>query len=125
MLTTKLRPFVKTISRISPADAASKNVARALASTQNFDRSGSNSSSRRFITTEQERSFREEGILDEMGMTAFSTLHELQANSSRVYAENELFGTYQEDSNKFHFMTYDDYNQKVNQCRALLKDLGE
>lgn len=57
-------------------------------------------------------------------MTAFNTLHELQVNSSLVYSENELFGTYEEESKGYNYMTYDEYNQKVNKCRSLLKDLG-
>eukprot|EP00536_Pseudo-nitzschia_multiseries_P000338 jgi/Psemu1/299994/fgenesh1_kg.4_\ len=57
-------------------------------------------------------------------MTAFKTLHELQEHSSLIFADNELFGTYDEQSKTFKYMTYAEYNQKVNQCRSLLKDLG-
>ena len=126
MLTTKLRPFAGRISRISHTGATSKSTAKALASAYNIEIPTSVSSTpRRFITTEQETFFQERGFLDAQGMTAFNTLHELQVHSSHVFSKNELFGTYEEQSNTFKFMTYDEYNQKVNQCRSLLKDLGE
>ena len=78
----------------------------------------------RFISTAQTEEFQKQGILDDQGLTVFDTLHEMQVNSCKVFTQNELFGTYDEPSNSFLFMTYDEYNQKVNQCRALLKDLG-
>uniref|UniRef100_A0A7S4EPR5 AMP-dependent synthetase/ligase domain-containing protein n=2 Tax=Pseudo-nitzschia australis TaxID=44445 RepID=A0A7S4EPR5_9STRA len=125
MLTTKLRPFARRISKISHPRTASKSTAKALASAHNIEIPTSVSPTpRRFITTEQEKHFQERGFLDAQGMTAFNTLHELQVHSSHVFSENELFGTYQEQSKTFNFMTYDEYNQKVNQCRSLLKDLG-
>lgn len=64
-------------------------------------------------------------MLDDQGLTVFDTLHQMQVNSCQVYKENELFGTYDEASNSFLYMTYEEYNQKVNQCRSLLKDLGK
>jgi hypothetical protein len=83
------------------------------------------STSRRFITTDQEKHFQGLGILDDQGLTTFNTLHDLQVHSSLVFKENELFGTYEEESKSYQYITYDEYNQKVNQCRGLLKDLGK
>jgi hypothetical protein len=80
---------------------------------------------RRFITSDQEKHFQGAGILDDQGMVIFNTLHELQVNSTMVYRDNELFGTYDKESKSYLFMTYAEYSQKVNQCRALLKDLGK
>jgi hypothetical protein len=79
----------------------------------------------RFISTEQEQNFKQLGILDDQGLTVFDTLHDMQVNSCRVFKDNELFGTYDQEAKGFKFMTYDEYNQKVNQCRTLLKDLGK
>ena len=131
MLTSKLRPVTRRVGILSSADAASSRVARnilPIPSTLAHNiatTTSASSTSRRFITTEQEKHFQGRGILDAQGMTAFNTLHELQVHSSLVFSENELFGTYEEESKSYIYMTYDDYNQKVNQCRALLKDLGE
>ncbi len=83
------------------------------------------STSRRFITTDQEKQFQELGVLDDQGLTRFDTLHELQVNSNLVFKEHELFGTYSEESKNYHYITYDEYNQTVNQCRVLLQDLGK
>lgn len=125
MLTSKLRPVRRLIGITSSVDAASKRVAKSAAVAHNVDTLTSIlSTSRRFITTDQEKHFQGLGILDDQGLTVFHTLHELQVHSSLIFKENELFGTYEEDSKKYHYKTYDEYNQKVNQCRVLLKDLG-
>lgn len=81
-------------------------------------------SSRRFISTQDEKTFQDMGLLDEYGLAVFDTLHEMQYNACQVYAKNELFGTYDTSAEAFQFMTYAEYNDKVNQCRSLLKDLG-
>lgn len=123
MLASKLRPFTrltKITSSVGPAPRVSKRVVVA----HNTHPFASTSSSCRFITTDQEKHFQGLGILDDQGLTAFNTLHELQVNSALVFKENELFGTYEEESNSYRYMTYDDFNKKVNQCRVLLKDLG-
>jgi len=124
MLTSKLRPVTRRVGIISSADAAFSRVIPSALAHNIATTTSASSTSRRFITTEQEKHFQERGILDAQGMTAFNTLHELQVHSSLVFSENELFGTYEEESKSYIYMTYDDYNQKVNQCRALLKDLG-
>ena len=71
------------------------------------------SSAFRFISTEHEKECQELGLLDEDGLTVFDTLHEMQVNSCKVFSENDLFGTYQEDSNSFEYITYQDYADKV------------
>jgi len=104
---------------------SSANIAGGRRALQNIiDTRAPTSNTCRFLTNEQEKHFHEMGCLDKQGMTAFNTLHELQVNSTLVYSENELFGTYNEESKSFQYMTYSEYNEKVNQCRALLKDLG-
>jgi len=125
MLTSKLRPVRRLIGITSSVDAASKRVAKSAAVVHNVDALTSTlSTSRRLITTDQEKHFQGLGILDNQGLTVFHTLHELQVHSSLIFKENELFGTYEEESKRYHYKTYDEYNQKVNQCRVLLKDLG-
>ena len=123
MLTSKLRPFTRQIGIRSSVNTTSNKVAKGLAvAHHNFDAFMSNC---RFITTDQEKHFQELGVLDDQGLTTFNTLHELQVNSSLVFKENELFGTYEEQSKSYNYITYDEYNKKVNQCRVLLKELGE
>ena len=78
----------------------------------------------RYLTTREEN-FREAGILDENGLTTFDTLHEMQVRSCMVYSGNDLFGTYNSGSEQFEYMTYQEFDGKVNQCRPLLKDLGK
>jgi hypothetical protein len=78
----------------------------------------------RYLTT-REDNFREAGILDESGLTSFDTLHEMQVRSCMVYSGNDLFGTYNSGSEQFEYMTYQEFDGKVNQCRSLLKDLGK
>jgi hypothetical protein len=79
----------------------------------------------RFISIENEKHLQELGYLDEQGLTVFDTLHEMQFRSCQVYAQNDLFGTYNPKSDKFEYTTFEDFSQKVHQCRAVLKDLGE
>ena len=62
--------------------------------------------------------------LTEDGFTQFDTLHEMISRSTRVFADNELFGTYSAESNQFEWITFQDYEEKVHQCRSALKDLG-
>jgi len=83
------------------------------------------SSSNEVNLTEQEKIFQSKGLLDEQGFTIFDTLHEMQVRSCEVYAENELFGTYSPESKLFEWMTFNEYGTSVDQCRAVLKDLGK
>lgn len=66
-----------------------------------------------------------QGLVDAKGLTMFNTLHELQETSCEVYAGNELFGTYDEKSGRFVYLTYREFGHKVDECRAVLKHLGE
>jgi hypothetical protein len=67
----------------------------------------------------------EPGLLDNQGMTVFNTLHELQEVACKVYANNDLFGTFSEQSQKFEYLTYKEFGHKVEECRAVLKHLGK
>jgi long-chain acyl-CoA synthetase len=68
--------------------------------------------------------WQELGYVDDKGLTIFDTLHEMQVRSCQTYGENPIFGTYSPESQKFEWMTFADYEEKVNKCRAVLKDLG-
>lgn len=83
------------------------------------------SSTTRSISTERENHFKELGYLDDEGLTIFSTIHDMQVRSCEVYADNELFGSYDEMENKFKYVTYAEFDSKVDKCRAVLKDLGK
>ena len=69
--------------------------------------------------------FQAQGLLDNKGLLAFKTLHELQMRASKVFRENELFGTFNESSGRFEYLDYHDFGIKVDECRQLLKHLGE
>ncbi|KAL3922081.1 MAG: hypothetical protein SGILL_002395 [Bacillariaceae sp.] len=69
--------------------------------------------------------FQDQGLVDSSGLTQFNTLHELQLTACKVYPDNELFGTFSESSGRFEYFTYKDFGQKVEECRAVLKHLGE
>lgn len=64
------------------------------------------------------------GFVDEDGLTVFETLHDMQVRSCKVFSDRELFGTYSEESNKFEWMTYAQYAEKVDTCRAFLQSVG-
>lgn len=92
---------------------------------------GPSSSFRRFSSTVDQHQLIERGIMDENNLLQFKTLHELQHNSSMAFPDNPLFGTYTEHQNdnseveaSFQWMTYEEYGQKVHECRTMLKDLG-
>ena len=79
-------------------------------------------------TLTSSRSFSSSGsqlVDDETGLLKFNTLHELQENACQVYGhDHELFGTFSESSQKFEYMTYSDFGQRVEECRSVMKDLG-
>jgi hypothetical protein len=120
MLASKFRPISRRIRNLS---FAAKGILPKGTAAGNA--SLTSTIAARSISTEQEQHFKQLGILDDQGLTVFDTLHEMQVNSCQVFKDNELFGTYDQASNDFKYMTYDEYNQKVNQCRSLLKDLGK
>jgi hypothetical protein len=102
-----------------------KSLLPALTTTTTTSSSSTSSTSVRFISTEQEKEFQSLGLLDDTGLTAFETLHEIQINSCTIFPQNDLFGTYDEEIKSFKFMTYEEWGRNVDRCRALLKDLGE
>jgi hypothetical protein len=64
------------------------------------------------------------GVLDHDGLTVFSTLHELQKHSCLAFASKHLFGTYSSVSDNFEWMTFEEFDDKVQLCRIALQDLG-
>ena len=70
------------------------------------------------------KGYQNEGWMDSDGLTVFNTLHELVDRSCHLFADRKMFGTYNEEVNKFEWMTYANFDDKVHQCRAVLKDLG-
>jgi len=69
--------------------------------------------------------------LDNNNMIQFDTLHELQKNACIAYSNSDLFGTYTlpeittgKEKGEFQWMTYKDFDDNVNKCRTVLKDLG-
>jgi hypothetical protein len=117
MLASRVRNLSSSLLRNS------SNVRSQLS--QQSPRSLSSGAASHAALTPQEQVFYEQGILDERGLTVFSTLHDMQVNSCQVYAGKKLFGTYGEASKQFEWMTFQDYAHRVDQCRAMLKNLGE
>jgi hypothetical protein len=76
-------------------------------------------------TEEKQQHFQELGYLDKNGLTVFDTLHEMQVRSCAVYADNDLFGTYDPQSKQFVYESFHDYAHQIDKCRVVLKDLGE
>lgn len=52
----------------------------------------------------------------------FDTLHSLNANATKQYETNPLFGTFSND--QFQWMTYGDFGRRVELCRGVLRDIG-
>jgi len=118
LLTSKLGPSV--VRRVGAGIMSSTENTTLLSAATN----SASSTARRFITNDQEKNFQRAGIIDDQGMVVFDTLHELQVHSSILYSDNDLFGTFDDKTKSYHYMTYAEYRTKVNQCRTLLKDLG-
>ena len=125
MLASRFRSATRLTGLKPSLVAISNKGLEAVAVACNVESSSSRSTSRRFITTDQEKHFQELGVLDEEGLTRFNTLHELQVNSALVFKDNELFGTYAEESKSYNYITYDEYDQRVSKCRSLLKESGK
>ena len=49
----------------------------------------------------------------------------MQVNACEVFAKNDLFGTFSEDSKTFEYITYHEFEQRVDCCRTVLRDLGK
>ncbi|GMH72539.1 hypothetical protein TrRE_jg2028, partial [Triparma retinervis] len=56
------------------------------------------------------------------GLLQFDTLHEVQKRAAGQWPDKPLFGTY--NGGRFDWMTYSEFDEKVEQSRALLADLG-
>mmetsp|Transcript_4379 Transcript_4379/g.8938 ORF Transcript_4379/g.8938 Transcript_4379/m.8938 type:complete len:698 (-) Transcript_4379:42-2135(-) len=98
----------------------------------------------RFFASSQPASSSSEGkqltrqdVLDSDGLLQFKTLHEMNYYASIAFKENPLFGTYKapevEDNvvkdpsgalGTFEWMSYGEYGEMVEKCRAVLKDIG-
>ena len=83
------------------------------------------SSCKRHISSDRVKEYQDLGYLDEYGLTKFDTLHEMQVRSCAVYAENDLFGTHNPESDQFEYITYKEFENRVNACRSVLHDLGK
>lgn len=106
-----------------PSPSSSSSSRRLLARAQSAA-AASDAADATATFTPRERELQRQGLLDERGLTVFHTLHEMQVNSCRVFAEKQLFGTYSEASQRFEWMSFQDYADQVDRCRAMLKDLG-
>ena len=82
------------------------------------------SKSYRFLSSSTSSTSHHEEYLDDNGLTKFNTLHDLQVRSCALFADNDLFGTYDNSKDSFEYMTYADYDSKVDACRKVLMDLG-
>ena len=117
MLSTRLQPISNKLLK-----AIARNRGRELSASLSTTW---HSSCRRNISTERGNHFKELGYLDAEGLTIFDTLHDMQTRSCSVYAENELFGSYDDKTNNFKYVTYEEFGGQVDKCRAVLKDLGK
>ena len=118
MLSTKVRPIANKVLK-----PIARNGCRELSASLSMPMNGTPSN--RSISTERENHFKDLGYLDNDGLTVFDTLHDMQVRSCAVYAENELFGSYDETENKFKYVTYEEFGGQVDKCRSVLKDLGK
>ena len=59
------------------------------------------------------------------GTVDFSTLYELQSAACSMFAQRNLFGTYQPKKEAFEFMSYGDFAIEVDRCRIVLRNMGE
>jgi hypothetical protein len=78
-----------------------------------------------FNFTPEEQGWYDQGIIDERGLTVFDNLHSMQVHSCHVFRNKPLFGTFSDDTKAFEWMSFQEYADRVDQCRAMLKDLGE
>lgn len=73
---------------------------------------------------ERDQKYFEKGWMDERGLTLFKTLHENQVRSCEIYAENPLYGVYNEEKDDFVYSTYKEFGEQVDRARDVLKHLG-
>lgn len=82
------------------------------------------SSSNDYVLSEREQEFHDKGWLDDRGLSIFKTLHENQVRSCQIYADNDLYGHYNEEAGDFVYKSYREFGEQVDQTRSVLKDLG-
>lgn len=59
-----------------------------------------------YVLTDAEKQWQSQGILDERGLVAFDTLHNMQVRSCQVFSDKNLFSTYSEETKDFEWMTF-------------------
>lgn len=116
-----LRPGAFSVARSS----ACGQWGGAVSVTTTPSRSFGSSSSGDYVFSEHEKPFLEKGWLDERGLTQFKTLHENQVRACAIFADRELYGIHNPETDEFDFKTYKEFGQQVNTVRHVLKDLGE
>lgn len=87
-------------------------------------RAMSTSSSSSDVASPDVSQWQAKGFMDERRLTLFGTLHEMIDRSCQVFAPNKLFGTYSSETKTFEWMSYQEFANKVDSCRAVLRDLG-
>jgi hypothetical protein len=123
---TSLSLRIMALRRLIHQSGKGKNMFRAGSSDSSFLGTASlRSLSTNTTFTKNEKVFQAKGFLDDRGLTIFETLHEMQVRSCQVFAPRKLFGTYSKESKQFEWMTYQEYDNAVNKCRAVLKDIGK
>ena len=98
--------------------------AQTTTTTTTTRRSFASSSSSDYVLSEREQEFYAKGWVDERGLTQFKTLHENQVRSCEIFADNDLYGNYNEETKSFEYKKYSDFAVQVNQARSVLQDLG-
>jgi len=77
----------------------------------------------RSFSTSRDKDLQDRGIFDSRNTLLFETLHDIRVNGTVAFHDNPIFGTFQEG--KFHWMTYGEWGNKVDNCRTVLKNLGK
>lgn len=78
------------------------------------------------LSSQQIEAFQKDGYLDtDQVLVNFDTLHNMQVRGCKVFEQKNLFGTHNKTTSKFDWMTFQEFGDHVDRCRAVLKDLGE
>jgi len=78
-----------------------------------------------YVLSEHEQKYHDMGWLDDRGLTQFSTLHENQVRSCKIFATNPLYGVHNDETEEFEYSTYAEFEVQVNKARHVLQDLGK
>jgi len=76
-----------------------------------------------YVLSEHEQKYHDMGWLDDRGLTQFSTLHENQVRSCKIFAP--LYGVHNDETEEFEYSTYAEFEVQVNKARHVLQDLGK